>query len=81
MEFPGVSPPGVLAGVNEGALGPVMGVSPRARTDLEGEHPELICGVNAVFDIGKGGINGVLFLLRKRRELLKLYIYWRGGGI
>jgi hypothetical protein len=54
---------GVLPRVHEGALGPVMRVRPGARPDLEGVHPELIRGVDAVLDIRQGGIHRVFLLL------------------
>lgn len=66
--LPGVPPPRVLAGMDEGALRPVVGIGPRARADLEGVHAEVVGGVGAVLDVREGGVRRPLLAGTKEGE-------------
>jgi hypothetical protein len=63
-----IPPPRVLAGVDKGALGPVVGVGPRASAHLEGVHAEVVGGVGAVLDVGEGGVRRPLLAGAEERE-------------
>ena len=68
MIFSWVTLPGVLTRMDEGALSPVMGVGPRARSDFERVHAELISGVDTVLNIRQRWIDRILFLLGDGRR-------------
>ncbi|PWS20876.1 hypothetical protein DKP78_26515, partial [Enterococcus faecium] len=59
----------VLAGVDEGALGPVMGVGAGARLHLEAVHAELVGAEQSALEVGQRQVMRVLLLgilLRRR---------------
>jgi hypothetical protein len=94
QELARVPLPHVLAGVDEGALRPVVGVGARARAHLEGVHTEVVGGVGTVLDVGEGGIRRPLLApseelgdgipqpaQRRRRRRLRGGARWRGTTV
>lgn len=58
----GVSPPRILARVDEGALRPVVEVRSQARPHLEREQPELVRGVHTVLDVQHRRVDRIVLL-------------------
>jgi hypothetical protein len=58
-----ISPPSILTRMCKWALSPIMRICPRTRADLKGEHSELICHVDAIFNVRKRRIIVMPFLI------------------